>query len=186
MDFVMALFDFLKRFGKKKGIARSLKDFFSPSSEPVLRPGSRTTASKKIVVFEDSETWAAILKKALEQEGYTVFVYSNAVKAIEMVKLHKPTLVLMDLNMPEVSGFEATRTLKNNIINNPIPVVIFTSQNTPFDRMESMKQGARAFLSKEQPLEDIVIAINAYMNDPTLKSDITAIIYANKKRKKPL
>jgi twitching motility two-component system response regulator PilH len=169
----MAWFDFLNWFRTKK----NRKDFFSSEFEKRVS----STPSKKIVIFEDSETWTAILKKMLEQEGHAVFIYQDALKAVEMIKLHKPALVLMDLNMPGISGFEATRIIKGSMTNNPIPVVIFTSQNTPFDRMESMKQGARAFLSKDQPLEDIIIAINAYMNDPTLKTDISGIIHAHKK-----
>ncbi len=187
----MSLSDFFgKMFGKKKTVDISAKkartEFLRQVTVTAVEQEFRPAMAGKILIFEDSQTWSAIMKKALEQEGYAVFVYPDALKAVDMVKQHKPDLVLMDLNMPGLSGFEATRAIKGRVENKPLPILILTSQNTPFDRMESMKQGARAFLSKDQPLEDIVVAIKAYMTNTALKSDISAIINLNKAVKKPL
>ncbi len=164
---------FLKKSQRPLGTAKSVGQELYP------------VVSGRILIFEDSETWSSIMKKALEKEGHTVFVSPEALKAAELVKLRRPNLVLMDINMPGISGFEATRSIKSRPENQKLPILILTGQNTPFDRMESMKQGARAYICKEQPLEDIVIAINAYMRNPALKSDISGIIHAQRAINKP-
>ncbi|EKD26048.1 MAG: hypothetical protein ACD_79C01391G0007 [uncultured bacterium] len=139
--------------------------------------------TRKIILFEDSETWSAIVKKALENEGYSVSVYNNPKNAIEIIKEEKPALVLMDVNMPEMSGHEATKLIKSKHANKDLPIIILTSANTPKDKMDAMLVGARTFLTKDQPLEDLVVAINAYMTNTALKSDISQIIKLNKQIK---
>ena len=187
----MSLSDFFgDLFGKKKKkpdvSAKQLRtDFLKQVTVTAVEQEFRPAVGGKIMIFEDSQTWSSIMKKALENEGYTVFVFPDALKCVEMVKQHRPDLVLMDLNMPGLSGFEATNAIKARVENKPLPILILTSQNTPFDRMESMKRGARAFLSKDQPLEDIVVAIKAYMTNTALKSDISSIINLNKSFRKP-
>lgn len=153
-----------------------LKDVTVTSIEQEIKP-ARTNI---ILIYEDSQTWSSIMKASLEKEGYTVYVYESPVNALEDIKKHKPALVLMDVNMPEMSGLDATKLIKSKVANKDLPIVILTSANTSKDHMDAMKVGARTFLTKDQPLEDLILAINAYMTNTALKSDISQIIKINK------
>ena len=181
----MSFFD--KLFGKKKDVEvvrhKSPTEFLKNVHVTSIANEFKPAQSGKIVLFEDSETWSAIMKKALEDEGYNVVAYTNANNAVENIKEHKPDLVLMDVNMPGMSGHEATKIIKTKASNRDLPIIILTSANTSKDRMDAMKVGARTFLTKDQPLEDLICAIKAYMTNTALKSDISQVIQINKIQK---
>ncbi|MBN2145420.1 MAG: response regulator [Candidatus Aureabacteria bacterium] len=153
-----------------------LRDVYVTAVDPDVKPA----VNQKIVVFEDSETWTAVLKKALEEQGYFVKIFNNAREAVQIVRDEKPDLVIMDVNMPGITGYEATKMLKKRFENRELPVLILTSNTTPKDKMEAMMAGARTFLNKNQPLEDLILAINTYMTNTALKSDISAVINISK------
>lgn len=90
----------------------------------------------------------------------------------------------MDINLPGISGLEATKLIKKRAEYRELPILILTSQSGPRDKIEAMKCGARTFLSKDQPLEDLMCAITAYMTNTALKSDVSQIIQVNKMLKK--
>lgn len=137
---------------------------------------------KRILLYEDSITWSSVLKAALENENYDVFLYDNPSAVLDNIRKHKPDIILMDVNMPKMSGLEATKIVKSRFQYKNLPVIILTSANSPKDKMEAMKVGARTFLTKDQPLEELVIAIKAYMENTALKNDITQVIKSRRRK----
>ncbi|GMQ90724.1 MAG: hypothetical protein BMS9Abin11_0028 [Gammaproteobacteria bacterium] len=104
--------------------------------------------SKCILVVDDSPTAILILKKILEESDYTILVARDALSAIDIAKKKNPDLILMDIVMPGMNGFEATRVLTKEPITSDIPVVIVSGTNQPSDKVWGAKLGAKGFLTK--------------------------------------
>lgn len=81
-----------------------------------------------ILVVDDAEELRDLLKIILEQGGYRVETAADGVEAIAMVGAHRPDLVLLDVEMPRMDGFEACRQLKENPFTEDIPVIFLTSE----------------------------------------------------------
>jgi twitching motility two-component system response regulator PilH len=84
----------------------------------------------------------------LKNNGLTVVEASNGLEAKEQIESSLPDLVITDLIMPGMNGYELCRWLKNNPSSKGIPVVMCTSKNEEFDRYWGMKQGADAYIAK--------------------------------------
>ena len=101
----------------------------------------------RIVVVEDSAVQAEALKRMLVKEGYAVSVARNGVEGLSMVKDTPPDLVVSDIMMPEMSGFELCRHIKNDGCSD-IPVILLTSLNDPKDVIRGLECRADNFITK--------------------------------------
>lgn len=101
-----------------------------------------------ILVVEDSPTQALKLQYILKEDGYKVSVVSNGIKALEFIHNCKPTLIISDVLMPELDGFELCRKIKNDEAFKELPVIILTSLNNPDDVIKGLESGATHFLMK--------------------------------------
>jgi twitching motility two-component system response regulator PilH len=100
------------------------------------------------MIVDDSPTDSHLLKKMLEKNGFNTLTAADACEGLEVALREKPDLILMDVVMPGLNGFEATRELTANPETAEIPVIIVTRKNQRVDRMWGLRQGARDFLSK--------------------------------------
>jgi twitching motility two-component system response regulator PilH len=105
-------------------------------------------SSKKILVVDDSPTDRHHLSQILSKKGYQVITAENAEDAISKAKMNRPDLILMDVVMPGVNGFQATRTLSSDEATKHIPVVLCTSKNQETDKVWGMRQGAKDYVTK--------------------------------------
>lgn len=104
---------------------------------------------QKILVVDDEPANIFIYKGILEKEGYEVTAVSNGEDALNMVSKDPPDLVLTDLLMPRVHGFDLLTALKDNEAHRHIPVIISTAvYRGPINRVEARKMGADTFLEK--------------------------------------
>lgn len=108
-------------------------------------------AIKKILIVDDSSTARHFLIDVLTKGGYQVICAENGEEAILKAKSEMPDLVLMDVIMPGMNGFQATRTITKDDSTKHIPVLMLTSKDMETDRVWGMRQGATEFLSK--PIE---------------------------------
>jgi twitching motility two-component system response regulator PilH len=108
-------------------------------------------AIKKILIVDDSLTARHFLVDVLTKAGYQVVIAENGDEAILKAKSEMPDLVLMDVIMPGINGYQATRTITKDEATKHIPVLMVTSKDMETDRIWGMRQGATAFLSK--PIE---------------------------------
>lgn len=108
---------------------------------------------KKILIVDDQDKNRELLQIILESIGYHTCTASNGLKAISIAKKEKPDLILMDVVMPEMNGFEATKILKDDIETKLIPIVIITSLNNIDDKIKALDLGADDFLTK--PVERV-------------------------------
>ena len=105
-------------------------------------------ASKKILVVDDSPTDRHHLTELLMKKGFQVITADNAEDGITKAKMNLPDLILMDVVMPGVNGFQATRTLSSDESTKHIPIVLCTSKNQETDKVGGMRQGAKDYVTK--------------------------------------
>lgn len=111
----------------------------------------------RILLIEDSPTDTAVLTRLLERHGHQVLAATSAEDGIEVCKRELPDLVLMDVVLPNMNGFQATRAISRESTTRHIPVVIVSTKGMETDRAWGMRQGARDYIVKP-PNEDTLIA----------------------------
>jgi twitching motility two-component system response regulator PilH len=103
---------------------------------------------KKILVVDDSPTERAFIQNLLVKNGYEVVLADSGENGIAKAKSEKPDLVLMDVVMPGLNGFQATRTISRDEETKHIPVMICTTKSQETDKIWGMRQGARDYVVK--------------------------------------
>jgi len=112
-----------------------------------------------ILIAEDSPTQAEQLIHLLEKNNYKVVAAKNGKEALALIQKHKPTLVISDIIMPEMSGFELCREIKANEISMDIPVILLTSLTQSNDVLESISCGADNFITKPYDEEYLLLHV---------------------------
>ncbi|MCW6038255.1 response regulator [Spirulina subsalsa FACHB-351] len=108
----------------------------------------------KVLVVEDSLAQRQMISDLLKGSGLTVAVASNGLEAIEQMKEYSPDIVVLDIVMPEMNGYELCRRIKSDPKTQHVPVVMCSSKGEEFDRYWGMRQGADAYIAKPfQPME---------------------------------
>ncbi|HET7562790.1 MAG TPA: response regulator [Rhodanobacteraceae bacterium] len=116
-----------------------------------------------ILIIDDSPTDVKIFSGALERAGHKVSAVATAEAGIAAAQKEQPDLVLMDVIMPGMNGFQATRSLTKDPATSAIPVVIVTTKNMETDRMWGLRQGAKDVLVKPISEKDLVANVNKYL-----------------------
>lgn len=101
-----------------------------------------------VLVVEDSLTQRQIISEFLTKKGLTVTEACNGSEAMEKIGVRCPDLVLLDIVMPQMNGYEVCRRLKANPNTQKVPVVMCSAKAEEFDRYWGMKQGADAYIAK--------------------------------------
>ena len=103
---------------------------------------------KKIMVVDDSPTERAFMEGLLKKRGYEVLTADSGEIAIERAKSEMPDLILMDVVMPGLNGFQATRAISRDPDTKSIPIIMCTSKSQETDRIWGLRQGARDYVVK--------------------------------------
>lgn len=114
----------------------------------------------RILVIDDSPTEVHVLTTMLEKNGFDVLAAASGEEGIELAASEHPDLVLMDVVMPGMNGFQATRKLTKNPETESIPVIIITTKDQETDRVWGMRQGARDYITKPAQEADLIAKIN--------------------------
>jgi len=109
-----------------------------------------------ILIVDDSPTEVHVMQKALERHGYRTAVAIDGAEGIRLARQMHPDLIFMDVVMPGVNGYQATRTLANDPETRRIPVIMVTSKAQETDRIWGMRQGAVDYLVKPVSAEQLV------------------------------
>lgn len=116
-----------------------------------------------ILIADDSPTEVYVQKKILEKHNHQVIVAEDGEQAIELAQTKRPALVLMDVVMPKLNGFQATRRLHKDPETTAIPVIIISSKNQETDRLWGLRQGAKGYLSKPVNEAQLIQEINSLL-----------------------
>ncbi len=116
---------------------------------------------KTILVVDDSPTERYFLTDLLRKNDFEVVAAETGEEGVAKAKAEKPDLILMDVVMPGLNGFQATRMLSRDPATKAIPVIMCTSKNQETDRVWGMRQGAIAYLVKPIVAEELLAKIKA-------------------------
>jgi twitching motility two-component system response regulator PilG len=109
---------------------------------------SRSVAKNKILVVEDEESLLKLESILLTSKGYDVRGVPNGQAALDAIAKEKPDLVLLDIMLPEIDGFEVCRRIKSDVATRDIPVVMLTAKKTRDDMARGEKVGADWYITK--------------------------------------
>ena len=117
---------------------------------------------KRVMIVEDNLLNMKLFRDLLEAHGFeTVFTY-DGMEAIPLAREHKPDLILMDIQLPNVSGLDVTRLLKNDPELAPIPVVAITAFALRGDEEKILAGGCEGYLSKPISIESFIATVRRY------------------------
>ncbi|MBW4623590.1 MAG: response regulator [Cyanosarcina radialis HA8281-LM2] len=109
-----------------------------------------------VLIVDDSNTLREMISDVLRQTGVTVVQASDGMEAKEKIDAKSPDLVITDLIMPRMNGYELCRWIKSNPKTEKLPVIICSTKNEEFDRYWGMKQGADAYIAKPFQSADLL------------------------------
>jgi twitching motility two-component system response regulator PilH len=117
-----------------------------------------------ILVVDDSPTETHILKGILERGGYRVMTAENGERGVSKAIESNPNLILMDVVMPGLNGFQATRQLSQTPETANIPIIMVSTKNQETDRAWGMRQGARDYVVKPVSAKELLNKISVVLN----------------------
>jgi twitching motility two-component system response regulator PilH len=113
----------------------------------------------RVLIVDDSPTQLAGLRRVVEKLGYQVITAEDGSAGVEVAKREIPDLILMDVVMPNLNGFQATRTIAKDPKTSHIPIILVTTKDQETDRVWGMRQGAKAYVTKPIDEGDLMRAI---------------------------
>ena len=118
---------------------------------------------KTVLIVEDNELNMKLFNDLLEAHGYATLKTSHGIEAMELARAHKPDLILMDIQLPEVSGLEVTRWLKADEELKSIPVIAITAFAMKGDEERIREGGCEAYMSKPISVSKFIATIKTYL-----------------------
>lgn len=113
-----------------------------------------------VLIVDDSNTEIHAFTSMLTKHDFEVITAKNGEQGVAMAEQEKPDLILMDIVMPEMDGFQATRKLKANPLTETIPVIIISTKDQDTDKIWALRQGATEYLIKPVAADKLIETIN--------------------------
>ena len=129
--------------------------------------GAPPSPAKRILVVEDNELNLKLLNDVLEAHGYNVLTTGEGAVAIAWAQQYHPDLILMDLQLPDMSGLEVTRQLKASSDTSDIPIVAVTAFAMAGDEKRALDHGCDAYVAKPIDLRSFLDLIAGYVGAPS-------------------
>jgi twitching motility two-component system response regulator PilH len=118
-------------------------------------------AISRILVVDDSPTERFFISEMLVKNGYQVSMAESGEEAVAQAKLMLPDLIVMDVVMPGMNGYQATRMISREVATKHIPIIMCTTKGQETDKVWGMRQGARAYLVKPVKPDELLGQIKA-------------------------
>jgi two-component system cell cycle response regulator DivK len=119
--------------------------------------------SKTVLIVEDNELNMKLFNDLLEAHGYVTVQTRNGMEAIELARLHRPDLILMDIQLPEVSGLQVTQWIKSDEELKHIPIIAITAFAMKGDEEKIRQGGCEAYLSKPISVAKFLETVKNYL-----------------------
>ena len=120
---------------------------------------------KTVLIVEDNELNMKLFSDLLEAHGYLTLKTANGVEAIELTRKHRPHLIIMDIQLPEVSGLEVTKWIKEDDELCDIPIIAVTAFAMKGDEERIRQGGCEAYLSKPISVSKFIETVQNYIRD---------------------
>ena len=124
-------------------------------------------AAAKILVADDSRDVVLILEQRLTSNGYQVITAFDGAEALHKVKQERPDLIILDVMMPKLNGFQVARMIKFDQQLKHIPVLLLTARAQQMDKDAGMKMGAEEYITKPYDAEHLLARIHYWLTHPT-------------------
>ncbi len=121
--------------------------------------------AKSVMIVEDNELNMKLFNDLLEANGYRTIKTRNGLEALDLARAHRPDLILMDIQLPEVSGLEVTKWLKEDDDLHVIPVIAVTAFAMKGDEERIRQGGCEAYISKPISVAKFVETVKSYIGD---------------------
>ncbi len=117
----------------------------------------------RILIVDDSTTQISGISKMLSKKGHEVITAEDGLQGVEKATSELPDLILMDVVMPNLNGFQATRQITKNPATKHIPVIMLTGKDAETDKVWAERQGASDYLTKPPNESDLLSKIDAFL-----------------------
>src|SRR4030043_143809 len=117
-------------------------------------------ADNKVLIVEDDANLLETLKYNLRKEGYDVVTASDGEKAIEVARKEKPDLIILDIMLPKISGFEVCRILRKEM---PVPILMLTAKADETDKIVGLEIGADDYMTKPFSMRELLARVRAML-----------------------
>ncbi len=117
----------------------------------------------RILIVDDSPTQLNGISKILIKHGYEIIFAEDGEQGVEKAVSEKPDIILMDVVMPNLNGFQATRQITKNPETSHIPVIMLTSKDQETDKVWAERQGASDYLTKPPKEKDLLVKIKSFI-----------------------
>jgi twitching motility two-component system response regulator PilG len=118
---------------------------------------------KTILVVDDSPTVRKLIAGKLEKSGHNVFCSSDGVEALEMLAGMKPDLILLDINMPRMDGYQTCKSIRSKDVTKDIPVVMISGKDGFFDKVRGRMAGTTGYITKPFGPETLMKTVETYL-----------------------
>ncbi len=119
--------------------------------------------AKKILVVDDEKDIAELIAFNLEQEGFNVFRAGGGEEAMSMIRSKEPDLVILDLMMPGLSGFDVCRLVRKNVATENLPIIMVTARGENLDKVLGLELGADDYITKPFSVRELVARVRAVL-----------------------
>ncbi|HEU0152958.1 MAG TPA: response regulator [Arenimonas sp.] len=117
----------------------------------------------RILIVDDSPSQLMGMKRIVEKLGHEALTAEDGAAGVEAAKAEKPDLILMDVVMPNLNGFQATRAISKEATTAHIPIVLVTTKDQETDKVWGMRQGAKAYITKPFNENQLIEVINGLL-----------------------
>ena len=124
-----------------------------------IDPASGENHMARILIVDDSPSQLMGIRRIVEKLGHEALTAEDGAAGVDVAKRELPDLILMDVVMPNLNGFQATRSISREPTTKHIPVILVTTKDQETDRMWGMRQGAKAYLTKPFSEDELAAAI---------------------------
>jgi twitching motility two-component system response regulator PilH len=128
-----------------------------------IDPASGENHMARILIVDDSPSQLMGIRRIVEKLGHEALTAEDGAAGVEVAKRELPDLILMDVVMPNLNGFQATRSISREPTTKHIPVILVTTKDQETDRMWGMRQGAKADLTKPFREDELAEAITRHL-----------------------
>ena len=125
-------------------------------------------ANQRILVVEDDTTLLDILKYNLEKEGFEVLIADDGVKALEAARAQQPSLMILDIMLPQMDGYEVCRILRSEMT---VPILMLTAKASEIDKVVGLELGADDYMTKPFSIRELMARVRALLRRSSLTGE---------------
>ena len=125
----------------------------------------------KIAVIEDNKTNIKLIRYQLEAEGFDINIEETGSAGIEMIRNQKPDMIILDIGLPDINGFEVCKKLRKDPITKDYPIIMLTAKGDDRDKIEGLSLGADDYITKPYNAKELILRINNLLNRSKIIKD---------------